>query len=176
MGLKTQAATPRLIPVDQWVLFAPMETRLTSNQITQRLELVFSILKSLKEQGTKPGDQNDLDKQKVEALIKTRDGELTRQGFSWNMDFNFFFKLLDKMGHGSHVYTTVFFLELIYDIFNRLAEIHKVDPTMSSPIFNKRPVDIFEETVNQELQGRLSYEITHGLVKFAKKVFGVIEN
>ena len=147
----------------------PIESRLTPELRTKRLQLVLSIFKSIKERGINLTDPYNLDKQRVTELIKTRDRELAAQGLSWNMDFNFFIRLLDR----NHPVATVFLAQYAHDIFDSLDQIHRTDPTMSPPKSTEKPIDIIAGNVQQILRGRLSPDEIKGFEQLAKKVLGV---
>lgn len=162
-----QALPPGLTRIQ----FGPsIKSRLTPSLREKRLEFVLSVFKSIKERGTKRNDPHSLDKQRVIELIQTRERDLREQGLSWNMDFNFFFNLLDR----NHPIATIFLANYAYDIFDVLAQIHRTDPTMSPPqLINGDQIDLIEANVQGELRGRLKPDEIKGFVKLAKKVLGV---
>lgn len=146
----------------------PIESRLTPELRAKRLELVLSIFKSIQERGTNPNTPYTLDKQRVTELIKTRDSELTAQGFQWNMDFKFFMKLLDR----PHAVETIFLAKYAHDIFHVLNLLHKTDPTMSPPKSDP-PIDIIGGNVRLLLKHRVSADEINSFEQLARKVLGV---
>lgn len=146
----------------------PIESKLTPEVRAKRLELILSIFQSIEKQGTNPNTPYTLDKQRVIELIKTRDSELTAQGFQWNKDFNFFIKLLDR----PHAVDTIFLAKYAHDIFHILNLLHKTDPTMSPPKSDP-PIDIIGGNIRLTLRHRFSADEIKSFEQLAKKVLGV---
>ena len=166
--MQAQSATAQSFPRVEFIL--PIKSRLAPRLRTERLELILSIFESIKRRGVNFDDCYNLNQQRVTDLIKTRDIELAAQGFSWNMDFKFFFDLLKR----THPVPSVFLARYAYNIFHVLAQIHTTDPTMSVPKLNgDMNIDIIRANVEQELRGRLTPCEIEGFVRLAKKVFGV---